>query len=113
MPISSPDPDRTGAWEAVVEIFLGLGSIDERPSRYGDKPALFIERREIAHHDGDGLVDLRLTAAGWRQARDAVTVDPAVLREPGRKDWVELRLNGPDDAHRLRALFEIAHACNV
>jgi hypothetical protein len=99
-------------WDALVEVLLGLGPVQERRSRYGDKPALVLNRREIAHHDGDGAVDLRLTAAGWKQLPPPLAADPAVHRDPARRDWVELRLAGPADVRRLRDLVALAYACN-
>jgi hypothetical protein len=60
-------------WNAFVTAMLAGGTADERPSRYGDKPALLIEGREIAHLEAPGIIDLRITSTGWSQARAAVS----------------------------------------
>ena len=46
-------------WEAFVVALLATGPAVERRSRYGDKPALFAARREIAHLEAPGVIDLR------------------------------------------------------
>jgi len=107
----SADPD--GVWDAFVDAMLAAGPAREGRSRYGDKPALFAGRREIAHLEPDGSIDLRITQAGWVQARSDFAADPAVLREPGRRDWIELRPRHASDITRLSALLAIASAANA
>ncbi len=98
-------------WEAVVAVLLPAGA-SERRSRYADKPALGIGRREIAHPEAPGVVDLRVTAAGWRALRQDWGADPAVEFEPGRRDWITLRPSSPADVLRLTPLLEAAAAAN-
>jgi hypothetical protein len=56
-------------WEAFVVAMLAAGPAVERRSRYGDKPALFTASREIAHLEAPGVIDLRITRAGWSRVR--------------------------------------------
>jgi hypothetical protein len=110
-------------WNAFVEAMLAAGHAEERRSRYGAKPALVVAGREIAHQEAPGVIDLRITGAGWRLARDRYGTDPAVHRDPSRRDWIELRLAaGTDDAStdgaradldRLRDLLAIAMSANA
>jgi Family of unknown function (DUF5519) len=100
-------------WDAFVTTMLGCGPSDERRSRYGEKPALFIDGREIAHLEAPGVIDLRITRHGWSQARDEYGEDPAVHRDPARRDWIELRLHSPADLDRLTRLLVIAAAENA
>jgi hypothetical protein len=104
--------DGDPVWDAFVATMLAIGPLDERRSRYGDKPALFAERREIAHLEAPGVVDLRVTRAGWSRAEPAYGADPAVRRDPSRRDWIELRLTSPADVDRLRGLLAIAVEAN-
>jgi hypothetical protein len=97
-------------WQAVVEVCVELGPVSEKPSQWGGKPALFLEHREIAHYDGDGIVDLRITAAGWSAV--AFGDDPAVTRDRSRRDWIVLTLSSVDDAVRMRPLLEAAVRAN-
>jgi hypothetical protein len=57
-------------WEAFVLAMLAAGPAAERRSRYGDKPALFSAGREIAHLEVPGVIDVRITRAGWSQVKD-------------------------------------------
>jgi hypothetical protein len=101
-------------WDAFVTAMLAVGGpADERRSRYGDKPALFIEGREIAHLEAPGVIDLRITRRGWAQARDDYANDPAVRHDPARRDWIELRLSSPADLDRLTRLLVITAAENA
>jgi Family of unknown function (DUF5519) len=100
-------------WEAFVVAMLAAGPAVERRSRYGDKPALFTASREIAHLEAPGVIDLRITRAGWSRVRDRFGADPAVRRDSSRRDWIELRLDSPGDLDRLGGLLAAAVAANA
>ena len=100
-------------WDAFVDAMLSAGAVREGLSRYSDKPALFAGAREIAHLEPDGAIDLRITRAGWLQARDDFAADPAVRRDPGRRDWIELRLSHAAELDRLARLIAIAVTANA
>ena len=102
-----------GVWDAFVDVMLAAGHAREGRSRYGDKPALFAGHREIAHLEPDGAIDLRVTRAGWARARQDFAVDPAVRRDPGRRDWIELHVRDASDFGRLAPLLAIAAAANA
>ena len=72
-------------WEAFVVAMLAAGPARERPSRYGGKPALYTDKREIAHLEAPGVIDLRITQAGWSRLRTEFGQDQAVRhdRRPG------------------------------
>jgi hypothetical protein len=100
-------------WEAFVAAVLAAGPAGERRSRYGDKPALFTAKREIAHLEAPGVIDLRITRAGWSQVREDFRDDPAVRRDPSRRDWIELHLRSTADLDRLGGLLAAAMAANA
>jgi Family of unknown function (DUF5519) len=100
-------------WDVFVDAMLAAGHAREGRSRYGDKPALFAGRREIAHLEPDGSIDLRVTRTGWAQAEAGFAADPAVRRQPARRDWIELRPRSPADIERLAPLLAIATAANA
>jgi len=85
----------------------------ERRSRFGDKPALFSGSREIAHLEAPGVIDLRITRAGWAQVRDDFGHDPAVRHDRSRRDWIELHLRSVADVDRLGRLLAVAVAANA
>lgn len=102
--------DPGGLWDAFVDAMLAVGHAREGRSR--DKPTLFAGRREIAHLEADGVIDLRITQEGWAHARQGDADDPAVRRDPGRRDWIELCLEQKSDLGRLVPLLAIAGAAN-
>jgi hypothetical protein len=100
-------------WEAFVVAMLAAGPVVESRSRYGDKPALFSASREIAHLEAPGVIDVRITRAGWSQVKDRFSADPAVRRDPSRRDWIELHPDSAADLDRLRGLLAAALAANA
>jgi Family of unknown function (DUF5519) len=100
-------------WEAFVVAMLATGPAVEGRSRYGDKPALFTAGREIAHLEAAGVIDLRITRTGWLRVRDRFGADPAVQRDPSRRDWIELHLDSAADLDRLSGLLSATMAANA
>jgi Family of unknown function (DUF5519) len=100
-------------WDAFVATVLPLGRVDERVSRYGNKPAVYVGNREIAHLEAPGVIDLRITQQAWRQVRDQFGADPAVRKEKARRDWLEMVLTSAADLDRLVPLVVAAVASNA
>jgi hypothetical protein len=100
-------------WDAFVAGMLATGKAHERRSRYGDKPAVYIEGREVAHLEGPRIIDLRITRQGWSRVKDEYRSDPAVYRDPSRRDWIELRPRSQQDLKRLAGLLAVAIAENA
>ncbi|MGO8960602.1 MAG: luciferase family protein [Streptosporangiaceae bacterium] len=92
-------------WDQYVTMMLAVGRVQERTSRYSDKPALFTGRREIAHLEARDVIDLRITRAGWSRVSADLSNDPAVCRDPSRRDWIELHLQSVADLERIRTLL--------
>jgi hypothetical protein len=104
------DVDET--WLAVTDLCRELGPVLVQRSRFAPKPAMVLGRREFAHWEGPGRIDLRITASGWRQSKNRFGHDPAITHTAGRRDWIDLHLSCLADVERLRALFETAVAAN-
>ncbi len=100
-------------WEAFVVAMLAAGPVLERRSRYGEEPALFTAIREIAHLEAPGVIDLRITGAGWSRVKDRFGADPAVRRDRSRRDWIELHLDSAADLDRIGGLLTAALAANA
>lgn len=100
-------------WDRFVTAMLAAGPAQERPSRYGDKPALFAGHREIAHLEAPGVIDVRITRAGWSRVSAGFGDDPAVRHDPARRDWIELHQHSVADLDRLRQLLTTAMAANA
>ena len=100
-------------WNAFVDAMLAAGPADERRSRYGVKPALYVRDREVAHLEAPGVIDLRITRQGWSLVKAQHASDPAICRDPSRRDWIELHLRSLDDLDRLSTLVATAMAENA
>jgi luciferase-like monooxygenase len=111
--MASDDRDGWDDWDEFVDAMLKAGRASEGRSRYADKPALFSGAREIAHQEAPGVIDLRITRAGWAQVKERFAADPAVHRDPSRRDWIELHLHTPADLERLAELLAITTAANA
>ena len=57
--------------------------------------------REIAHLHAAPFVDLRLP----REARTAIAADPRLVRRAGRSDWIECRMESPEDMRFVATLI--------
>src|SRR5215469_8833848 len=99
-------------WDAFVADMLATGKAHERRSRYGHKLAVYIEGREVAHLEAPGIIDLRITRQGWSRVKDEYGSDPAVHRDPSRRDWIELRPDSLHDLERLAGLLAATIAEN-
>jgi hypothetical protein len=74
---------------------------------------LFAGGREIAHPESPGVIDLRITRAGWLRVNADFGDDPAVWHDPSRRDWIELHLRSLTDVDRLRQLLNKAMAASA
>ncbi len=59
------------------------------------------------------MIDLRITRAGWLAVKDHFGADPAVRRDPSRRDWIELHLDSAADLDRLNGLLSAAITANA
>ena len=100
-------------WDQFVIVMLAAGPVQEGVSHDGDKPALFAGRREVAHLEAPGVIDLRITRAGWSRVGADFGDDPAVCHDRARRDWIELHLHSIADLDRLRHLLTTAMAANA
>jgi hypothetical protein len=94
-------------------MMVAAGAAQERASRHGGKPAVFAGNREIAHLEAPGVIDLRITRAGRSRASADFGHDPAVRRDPARRDWIEIQLRSVADLDRLRLRLATAMAANA
>lgn len=59
------------------------------------------------------MIDLRITRAGWSRVSDRFGADPAVRRDPSRRDWIEVHLDSAADLDRLGGVLAAAIAANA
>lgn len=90
---SGSDPD----WGAPLRRELaGVPGLVETASRFGSARRLAwrVGGREIAHLHAPPFVDLRLPL----DARKAIAGDPRLVPRAGRSEWIECRMESPEDA---------------
>ena len=98
--------------EALSEQLLSLDALDERPSRFGGKSAFWSGKREIAHFEGPGVLDLRLTRPEIRARKAELRADARVTLR-GSSDWVEVSFSAAPDLTWVLGLVEVAIAANA
>jgi hypothetical protein len=99
--------------DELLETLLTIEGVEERKSRFSDRPALFVRAREIAHLESDGLVDIRLTAPVIRARRSEFRANPAIaLRTSSSADWLEILVESASDEQLCIELVREAARAN-
>ncbi len=75
--------------------------------------AIWVGRREVAHVDADGTLDVRLTKAVIRARRDELRRDPRLRFRAGQSDWIEVDFANQGDIDFAVDLVEDAIAANA
>lgn len=93
---------------SLCQRLLAIDGVVESPSMFSDRPALWMNGKEIAHRDADGSYDIRLTRQVIRQMRDQLRAEPHVrLRASSSSDWVEVEVT---DANGEELVVELVRA---
>jgi hypothetical protein len=98
--------------DRVRRALLRVDGIVESPSMFRDEPAFWVNGKEIAHFDGEGVLDLRLTRGVIREHRPQLKADPRVALRRSGGDWVEVRFTAVKDVADVAALAELAAAAH-
>jgi hypothetical protein len=100
--------DSKNLWDAVVACVAGYPQVVEASSQFAERPALWVDGRELAYLDGP-VLGLRLPRSAEREA-----VGPAVrarlVRRPG-SDWVHVPIDALEELG-LGQLMAAAVAAN-
>ena len=79
---------------------------------FTDGQAVWVGKREVAHAEEDGVVDIRLTKAVIRADRETLKGDPRVTLRRSASDWLEFTIASAADADDAFRLVERAVAAN-
>jgi Family of unknown function (DUF5519) len=93
-------------WRMLENVTVAEGA-------FGVGPALWVGRREVAHFDADGTLDVRLTRQVIRLRKPELGADGRILLRPGTSDWLALRIGGVDDIEFAVLLVNDAVAANL
>jgi hypothetical protein len=89
---------------------LDIPDVEERPSRFGGRPAFFHSGREIAHSHGGACLDIRLTKRLVRELADGVGARVVPRRSPS--DWLEVEARTEREVAEVVALVKRAVEAN-
>lgn len=92
--------------ESIVGAALGEGA-------FAADRAVWVGRREVAHFDADGMLDVRLTRGVIRDRRSELRSDPRVVLRRSGSDWLAVRVDTLADVEFAVSLIADAVASNV
>ena len=76
-------------------------------------PAVWVGKREVAHFDADGALDLRLTRQVIRARRPELSSDDRVALRKNTSDWLSLKIRTKADEEFALSLAGVAIAANL
>ena len=92
--------------EALRDLILTLPGVVEGKSRFSDRLAYTVGRKEFVHFHSATEVDIRLPRKHQR------TLPPpldAIARPKPTSDWIPMPLGGPDDVETAFRLIQAAY----
>lgn len=103
----------TGWPQKFVDRCAQLDDATIGESSFGTGPAVWVGKREVAHLDDDGTVDVRMTKSLIRARRPELAEDGRVLLRPRGSDWLEVRIRDDSDVDFALGLVRDAIAANL
>ena len=99
--------------DSLRHALASIPGVEEKPSRFNGRPALWVGRTEVAHFDEADVMDIRLTARLIRARRSELRSNPSVTLRPSTSaDWLEVYLGCPEDERLCIELVEAAALAN-
>jgi Family of unknown function (DUF5519) len=97
----------------LQEQIAQIEGVVEAKSRFSDRPAWWIEGKEIAHMDSDSVLDIRLTRQVIRARRHDLVKHPEItFRRSGSADWIEIEVTDGGAEHLALELVKQAAAAH-
>jgi hypothetical protein len=97
----------------LVERLAALDGAALGDGAFGPGPAVWVGRREVAHLDGDGTLDVRLTRQAISARRTELRDHPRVVLRPSTSDWLAVLLDSPEDTALAEQLVVAAIDANL
>lgn len=98
--------------ETLRDAMTELDDVVESPSMFKDDLAYWVNGKEIAHFEANGLIEIRLTRAVIRERRGELKVDPRVDLRYSGSDWIVVCYSSPQDLPFVVDLVEEAAAAH-
>jgi Family of unknown function (DUF5519) len=99
--------------EALFELLADLEGAALGDGAFATGPAIWLGRREVAHLDRDGALDVRLTKPVIRRRRDELRANPRVTMRSSASDWIAFDLNADTSSDEAIALVRQAIDANL
>jgi len=96
----------------LAQRIAELPGIVVSDSMFGHGDAYWANGKEIAHFEGDGVIEVRLTRAVIKDRRAALKADPRVTLRPSGADWMEVTFATPADEAFVIELVATAEAAH-
>lgn len=90
-----------------------LGGVTPGDGAFAPGPALWVGRREVAHVDRDGRLDLRMTRSEIRARRADLRADDRVELRDNGSDWLSLSVTEERDVTDALEFLGAAVAANT
>jgi hypothetical protein len=94
--------------DGIVNRLLSRDGVEERRSKFADRPALFVAGKEFFHLDEPGLADVRLGRKVIQAHRDELRSDPRIELRSNASDWIQVRFASETEADIVLRWAEIA-----
>ncbi len=100
--------------DAFIERCAKAAGAAVSDGAFSPGPAVWVGRREVAHFDADGSLDVRLTKALIRERKAELAADHRVELRRNASDWlaVKFRADNQDDISFAGELVQAAVAAN-
>lgn len=94
--------------EVLRNALATLDGVVESPSMFKDDLGYWVHGKEIAHFEGDDLIQIRLTREFIRRHREELRSDPRVDLRYSGSDWIAVVFSLSDDRVFVVELVEEA-----
>jgi hypothetical protein len=99
--------------KGLRKLLLAIEGVVESDGVFGPGRAYWVSGTQVAHFDGDDLIEIRLTRGAYSEHRAAMKADPRVRRRSPSSDWIDVTFRSEADAAfvvELATLAARAHA---
>jgi hypothetical protein len=96
------------AADRLREALCQIPGVTESDSAFKQDLAFWVNGKEIAHFDGEHVMDVRLTRSAIRERRADLRADPRVALRSGTSDWLTVEFHTAADENFVISLVETA-----
>jgi len=98
--------------ESLAAALSRIDGVVEGESAFKAGPGFWLGGTEIAHFEGDGAIDLRLTRTQIKARRAHLLADPRVMLRRTSSDWLTVKYRTEADLQFVLGLAEVAAAAH-